>query len=86
MPDGREVTSMDCKSGAFYIYMYINSMAHNPQGLLAVSTLDSLSVYNLSLEDDLPTWTRKWSIPCVRIILLSAVQMRIIFEVRLRTP
>ncbi|KLO15044.1 hypothetical protein SCHPADRAFT_871712 [Schizopora paradoxa] len=32
-------------------------------GLLAVSTPDSLSVYNLSLEDDLPTWTRKWVIP-----------------------
>jgi hypothetical protein len=31
-------------------------------GLLAVSSLSELSVYTLALEDDLPTWTKKWSI------------------------
>lgn len=30
-------------------------------GLLAVATRSSLSVYTLILENDLPTWSRKWS-------------------------
>lgn len=36
-------------------------------GLLAVSSLLELSVYTLSLEDDLPTWTNKWSIAYVYV-------------------
>ncbi|EMD42152.1 hypothetical protein CERSUDRAFT_110689 [Gelatoporia subvermispora B] len=31
-------------------------------GLLAVGTQSTLSVYTLILENDLPTWSRKWSI------------------------
>ncbi|KZT72790.1 hypothetical protein DAEQUDRAFT_704451 [Daedalea quercina L-15889] len=32
-------------------------------GLLAVGTRSSLSVYTLTLENDLPTWSRKWTYP-----------------------
>ncbi|KAL4242218.1 hypothetical protein ABKN59_001911 [Abortiporus biennis] len=32
-------------------------------GLLAIGTLFSLSVYTLVLENDLPTWTLKWTLP-----------------------
>ncbi|KAI0639823.1 WD repeat-containing protein [Trametes polyzona] len=32
-------------------------------GLLAVGTRSTLSVYTLILENDLPTWSLKWSIP-----------------------
>ncbi|GJE87639.1 RAVE protein 1 C terminal-domain-containing protein [Phanerochaete sordida] len=32
-------------------------------GLLAVGTATSLSVYTLVLENDLPTWSLKWSLP-----------------------
>lgn len=34
-----------------------------------MGTSEDLSVYNLSLENDLPTWTRKWSKPYVRCFL-----------------
>ncbi|KAF9455073.1 hypothetical protein P691DRAFT_770160 [Macrolepiota fuliginosa MF-IS2] len=33
-------------------------------GLLAVGTDNGLSVYNSILENDLPTWSQKWSIRC----------------------
>lgn len=48
-------------------------------GLLAVGTRSSLSVYTLTLENDLPTWSMKWSstyalhsymLPCMYIHLL----------------
>ncbi|KAI0963718.1 hypothetical protein AcW1_000718 [Taiwanofungus camphoratus] len=32
-------------------------------GLLAVGTRSSLSVYTLMLENDLPTWSKKWTYP-----------------------
>ena len=32
-------------------------------GLLAVGTLSTLSVYTLILENDLPTWSIKWTLP-----------------------
>ncbi|KAI0082261.1 hypothetical protein K474DRAFT_1742410 [Panus rudis PR-1116 ss-1] len=32
-------------------------------GLLAIGTLSSLSVYTLLLENDLPTWSLKWTLP-----------------------
>ncbi|KAI0695128.1 RAVE protein 1 C terminal-domain-containing protein [Cytidiella melzeri] len=34
-------------------------------GLLAVGTASSLAVYTLILENDLPTWSPKWSLPYV---------------------
>ncbi|OCH96047.1 WD repeat-containing protein [Obba rivulosa] len=40
-------------------------------GLLAVGTQSSLSVYTLILENDLPTWSQKWSIP-----VLSSARVR----------
>ena len=38
-------------------------------GLLAVGTAASLSVYTLALENDLPTWSLKWSLPYVLNLL-----------------
>ncbi|OBZ78886.1 hypothetical protein A0H81_00987 [Grifola frondosa] len=40
-------------------------------GLLAVGTRSSLSVYTLILENDLPTWSQKWTYP---VITLSRVR------------
>lgn len=37
-------------------------------GLLAVGTPSSLSVYTLILENDLPTWSLKWTLPYVTVL------------------
>ncbi|KAG6836376.1 hypothetical protein H0H93_008676 [Arthromyces matolae] len=47
LPENRIITALDCKS---------------EPGLLAVGSQHSISVYTLILENDLPTWSQKWTI------------------------
>lgn len=65
LPGGHDVSSLDCKSGK-YCYLVIVSLEMNrssctTSGLLAVASHNSLSVYTLILENDLPTWSKKWT-------------------------
>lgn len=39
--------------------------AQSGVGLLAVGTMSNLSIYTLVLENDLPTWSLKWTLPLV---------------------
>lgn len=60
--DGRPVTAIDCKSGMLYKYQQWLHSYLLLVGLLGVGSESGLSVYTLDLEDELLTWTRKWSI------------------------
>ncbi|THH13364.1 hypothetical protein EW146_g6843 [Bondarzewia mesenterica] len=67
LPGGHHVSSMDCQSGN-YCYPMIVLLPMNEtfllciaSGLLAVASKNSLSVYTLILENDLPTWSKKWT-------------------------
>lgn len=60
LPEDHDVATLDNKAGtlataqpdAFYI-MFL--------GLLAVGCGKELSIYTLVLENDLPTWSKKWT-------------------------
>lgn len=64
LPDGQHITTVDCKSGNVDSPCSLSLTLH-VLGLLAVGTPSSLSVYTLMLENDLPTWSLKWSLPYV---------------------
>ena len=62
--DNQTITTVDCKSGKVESYTLFLFVLHK-LGLLAIGTPSSLSVYTLILENDLPTWSLKWSLPYV---------------------
>jgi hypothetical protein len=69
LPDGQHITTIDCKSGnANHDTLTIKNFSLLA-GLLAVGTPSSLAVYTLVLENDLPTWSLKWSLPYVNTLL-----------------
>ncbi|TFK36859.1 RAVE protein 1 C terminal-domain-containing protein [Crucibulum laeve] len=43
----------------------------NKAGLLAVGTEKGLSIYTLILENDLPTWSKKWTVSAISPILVN---------------
>lgn len=57
-----DVATVDCKSGGLSGAFLIQH-THLTSGLLAIGTSFSLSVYTLTLQNDLPTWIKKWEKP-----------------------
>ena len=64
LPDDKHITALDCRSGESALPLcplYHYSLG---AGLLAVTTRSTLSVYTLIMENDLPTWSCKWTRRC----------------------
>ena len=61
LSEDQHITALNCISGDSSYYPSFSLFDSTPIGLLAVATRSSLSVYTLILENDLPTWSRKWS-------------------------
>src|ERR1700761_628712 len=64
LPSNHAVTALDSKSGKLFRCFPVNPVLY-PPGLIAVGSENSLSVYTLILENDLPTWSQKWMVKCV---------------------
>ena len=64
LPSDHIVTALHNKSGTCIVILCF-PFANALVGLLAVGTNHSLSVYTLILDNDLPTWSRKWIVSCV---------------------
>ena len=61
LPDDKRITAIDCSSGVLSSLLLLVSY-HSPcAGLLVVATQSTLSVHTLVMENDLPTWSSKWS-------------------------
>ena len=71
LPDDKRITAIDCSSGVLSSPFLLASN-HSPcAGLLVVATQSTLSVHTLVMENDLPTWSSKWScrsqeLSCIR--------------------
>lgn len=63
LPPNHVVTALDSKSGEYTPSKSPVPFSFQP-GLLAVGSQESLSVYTLILENDLPTWSQKWMVSC----------------------
>lgn len=61
LPDDEHITALDCRSGVFALLLCPRCHCPLGAGLLAVATQLTLSVYTLIMENDLPTWSRKWT-------------------------
>lgn len=61
---GGDVTATDCKSGeqARVFNSEDKRVIISAVGLLAVGTTALLSVYTLTLQNDIPTWSKKWEV------------------------
>jgi hypothetical protein len=64
LPDDKYVTAIDCSSGAVLLLLRFLCHCSPGPGLLAVATQSTLSVYTLIMENDLPTWSCKWTRRC----------------------
>lgn len=64
-PQSNTITAVDCKSGKYSSRFQSKSSFH--LGLLAVGSLLGLSVHTLILENDLPTWSQKWTVSYVSV-------------------
>ena len=60
LPDTHVITTLDNKAGM--IFRFFKKMCPSQSsGLLAIGFEHGLSVYTLVLENDLPTWSEKWT-------------------------
>jgi len=59
---GDEVTAADCKSGEEFVTSVSDSNIKQSLGLLVVGTTNSIAVYTLTLQNDIPTWIKKWDV------------------------
>ena len=66
LSEDQHITALNCISGDSLCSLSCASFSSTPIGLLAVATKSTLSVYTLILENDLPTWSLKWSSTYVR--------------------
>ena len=61
LPDDKHITALDCRSGESALLPCPLYHCSPGTGLLAVTTRSTLSVYTLIMENDLPTWSCKWT-------------------------
>ena len=65
LPTGSTIFALDCKSGSSLLsprhLLLLANVSCSLRGLLAIGCQNTLSVYTLILENDLPTWSQKWT-------------------------
>ena len=61
LPDDQRITAVDCCSGVLVSFIPFTYHCSPYVGLLVVASQSTLSVHTLVMENDLPTWSSKWS-------------------------